>query len=211
MSGSASVTIRQRGGSGTRREGGTALLADGPLGGLRRFPVQVRALASHGNVAQLAEQAHDKRQVNGPIPFVSTIPTGNAEYLLQQILILSNTARCLFARSERMNGKRVLKREKLSTGERRLWWLVKRHSAAFIQKRSQAVKTADFDSAIRWFKSSRFCHMQHLGNGSPAAFQAACVGSSPTCCSTRIAIGPGLFILLCAPGLRARCQYCAVV
>ena len=45
VSGSASVTVRQRGGSGTRREGGTALLADGPLVGLRRFPVQVRALA----------------------------------------------------------------------------------------------------------------------------------------------------------------------
>ena len=50
----------------------------------------------------MADQAHDKRQVNGPIPFVSTIPTGSAGYLLQQILILSNIARCLFARSGSM-------------------------------------------------------------------------------------------------------------
>ena len=162
----------------------------------------------------MEEQAHDKRQVNGSRPFVSTIPTGNSEYLLQQILILSNVAQCLFARSERMNGKRVLKREKLSTGERRLWWLVKRHSAAFIQKRSQAVKAADFDSAIRWFKSSRFCHMQHWCRGSIAAFQAVGTGPTPVCCSTRIAIGPGLFILLTfwrRAVLRFSAEHCAVV
>ena len=53
------------------------------------------------------------------------------------------------------SGKRV---PDLSRGERAAPVACEKHSAAIIQKRSQAVKTADFDSAIRWFKSSRFCH-----------------------------------------------------
>lgn len=53
------------------------------------------------------------------------------------------------------SGKRV---PDLSHGETAAPVACGKHSAAIIQKRSQAVKTADFDSAIRWFKSSRFCH-----------------------------------------------------
>ena len=54
-------------------------------------------------------------------------------------------------------------------------------------------------------------HLKRWCKGSTAVLQTAGTGSNPVRFSTRIAVGPGLFILLCAPGLRIGCQYCAVV